>query len=105
CTVVVAIPLTSDAKFSFSTTVEVPKAADRSVFVNVPPGTSALSFSGASSDGPVRLNAVSPDRDYLYACVYPPTTAPCAVGKPSAGVWEINVSNTDMTYDEAAAKP
>ncbi len=105
CTVVASTALTSDAKFSFTTTVEVPKAADRSVFVSVPPGTSALSFSGSTPDGPVRLTAVSPDRDYLYACVYPPTSAPCAVGRPLPGVWEINLSNTDMTYDEAASRP
>lgn len=108
CTVVAALPLNASNTFSASTTIAVPKPSDRSVFVDVPPGTAALQFAAASADGPVRLDLVSPERDYLYACPTPPTSAPCAMARPSPGVWEINVANNDMTFDEAvtrAAKP
>jgi len=85
--------------------MSVPKPSDRSVFVDVPAGAAALSFAAASAAGPVRLSLISPEREELYVCVYPPTTAPCAIARPSAGVSEINVANNDMTFDEAVVDP
>ena len=106
-TVVAAIPLAANG-YSATTTVSVARPADRGVFVVVPPNAAALALNTTSKDGPLRLSLVSPEREQLYPCGFPPTSAPCAIARPTPGVWEINVANNDMTYDEAiveAAKP
>lgn len=114
CTIIASFPLTTENKYSVTTTVKVPKPSDRSVFVDVPPGTRALSFSATSPTGPVRLSLISSDRHQLFVCPFTPgsfapSAAPCAVANPSPGVWEINLANNDaMTYDETvteATKP
>ena len=107
-TIIAALPLDSQNGFSATATISVARPADRGVFVMVPPNTAALAFSTTSKEGPLRLSLVSPERDQLYPCGFPPTSAPCAIARPTPGVWEINVANNDMTYDEAiveAAKP
>lgn len=107
-TIVAALPLEAQHGYSATATVSVARPADRGVFVTVPPNASALAFSATSRDGPLRLSLVSPERDQLYPCGYLATSAPCAIARPTPGVWEINLANNDMTYDESvvgASKP
>ncbi len=107
-TVVAALPLDAGTRHSATATLTVARPADGSLFVTVPPNAAALAFGAGSKEGPLRLTVVSPEREQLYPCPYPPTAAPCAVARPTPGVWEINVANNDMTYDESvvdAAKP
>lgn len=111
CTIIAALPLSADNKYTVSTTVELPKPSDRGVFVAVPAGTRALSFAGLSATGPLRMTLISPDRQQYYACMFTPgtfapTAAPCALADPAAGVWEINLAHNDaMTFDETATEP
>jgi hypothetical protein len=108
-TIVASVPLAAATGYTASTTITLPKPSDRGVFVDVPTGTAALSFSATSPDGSSRLSLVSPDRNTLYPCSFAPTSGPCAVPNPTPGVWEINVANNEFfTFDEtvtAAPKP
>jgi len=102
-TIVASLPLSAANGYTASTKVMLPKPSDRGVFVDVPAGTSALSFSATSPEGPSRLSLVSPDRNTLYPCSFAPSTGPCAVPNPTPGVWEINVANNEFfTFDETA---
>lgn len=102
CTIVAATPLSAANGFAATTTVSVPKARDRSVFVDVPAGASALTFQAPVA---IRFAAVSPTRDYTYPCSYGPATAPCAIPNPEPGVWEINVANNDFSAISDGAAP
>ena len=110
CAIVAALPLHEGNGFSVSTKVSVPRASDRGVFVNVPPGAGALALSVASRSGPVRITLVSPYRQNLLPCVGPsainlsaPPAPRCAIARPAPGVWEINLWDGDLTYGHAGA--
>jgi hypothetical protein len=104
--IVVPYRFTADNGYSVKTDVTPPRPGDLGVFVDVPPGTAALTFSGSAPN--VRLSLIGPDKDALYPCSYEPDaeTKPCAVSRPQAGVWEINVdSKIEFKYDPEAPIP
>ncbi|HEV8150818.1 MAG TPA: S8 family serine peptidase, partial [Gemmatimonadales bacterium] len=91
----VVAPLQFGPGHTLSAELSVPRPGDRPVFVLVPAGVSALSFSAAGEDTTVRLTAISPERADLYPCSFTaPASQPCVVANPEPGVWEINAAIT-----------
>jgi hypothetical protein len=105
-TIVVPYRFTSENGYSVKAEVTPPRPGDLGVFVDVPPGTAALTFSASSAD--FNLSLIGPDKDALYPC--PPESSgganTCSVSRPQPGVWEINVdSKIKWTYDPETPIP
>jgi hypothetical protein len=104
--IVVPYRFTADTSYSVKAEVTPPRPGDLGVFVEVPPGTAALTFSASAPN--VSLSLIGPDKDALYPCSYEPAAAtkPCSVSRPQPGVWEINVdSKIEWTYDPETPIP
>jgi hypothetical protein len=104
--IVVPYRFTADNGYSVKADVTPPRPGDLGVFVDVPPGTAALTFSASAPN--VSLSLIGPDKDALYPCSYEPgaATKPCSVSRPQPGVWEINVdSKIEWTYDPETPIP
>jgi hypothetical protein len=98
-TVVVPHKLTAANNYTVTTTVDVPVMMDRSLFVDVPSGTAVLQFSGNGEGEVISLSAVSPEREIIRACPFPPRPGqPCIIENPIPGVWEINASMSDPAW-------
>jgi hypothetical protein len=105
-TIVVPYRFGSDKGYTVKAEVTPPLPGDTSVFVDVPPGAAALTFSVSAPTA--SLTVVSPDREGLYPCSYVKfdQEMPCSVARPSSGVWEINVnSNVGRVFDPEAPVP
>jgi hypothetical protein len=104
--IVVPYRFTADNGYSVKAEVTPPRPGDLGVFVEVPPGTAALTFSASAPN--VSLSLIGPDKDALYPCSFEPAAAtkPCSVSRPQPGVWEINVdSKIEWTYDPETPIP
>jgi hypothetical protein len=104
--IVVPYRFTTVNGYSVKAEVTPPRPGDLGVFVEVPPGTAALTFSASAPN--VSLSLIGPDKDALYPCSYEPgaATKPCSVSRPQPGVWEINVdSKIEWTYDPETPIP
>jgi hypothetical protein len=104
--IVVPYRFTTDNGYSVKAEVTPARPGDVGVFVEVPPGTAALTF--APSSPGFNLSAIGPDKDAVYPCPFEPggSTKPCSIARPQPGVWEINVDcRVDFTYDPATPIP
>ena len=104
--IVVPYRFTADNGYSVKADMTPPRPGDVGVFVDVPRGTAALTFSASAPN--VSLSLIGPDKDGLYPCSYEPAAAtkPCSVSRPQPGVWEINVdSKIEWTYDPETPVP
>ncbi len=95
--VVAPLEFTAANKYVINTEVTVPRPGDRGVFVEVPTGAAALTFSATTTDGTVRLSAISPSREQMF--LNPPPGQGYAVAHPEAGVWEVNVCMNSEARD------
>ena len=104
--IVVPYRFTADNGYSVKAEVTPPRPGDLGVFIEVPPGTAALTFSASSPD--FNLSLIGPDKDAVYPCSFEPegSTKPCSVARPQSGVWEINVdSKIKWAYDPETPVP
>jgi hypothetical protein len=98
--IVVPYHFTAANGYSVKAEVTPPMPGDVGVFVDVPPGVAALTFSPSSPN--FRLSLIGPDKDAHYPCPVEPegSTKPCSLANPQPGVWEINVDSAiKWTYD------
>ncbi|MPY88997.1 MAG: S8 family serine peptidase [Luteitalea sp.] len=96
-TVIAALRFPAESGYTAKADVQVPRPGDLGVFVDVPPGATALSISTAATDGAVRLGLISPYRESIFLCAVDirsvPATQTCSIPHPTPGVWEINLWN------------
>ncbi len=92
-TVVGALKFMPENNYVIHTEVTVPRPGDRGVFVYVPEGASALTFTGASTAS-FRWDMISPSREYTYGAGTTTT-----IERPEAGVWELNVCMNEEARD------
>jgi len=83
-TVVAPFRFTAENDYTIITEISMPLPDDRGIFVDIPPGTAALSF---SANGKVSLHPISPSRAAGGWTVEPAGI----VGNPESGIWEINI--------------
>lgn len=104
--IVVPYRFTADNGYSVKAEVTPPMPGDQGVFVEVPPGTAALTFSASSPN--FNLSLIGPDKDALYPCPLESAGGAntCSVSRPQSGVWEINVdSKIKWAYDPETPNP
>jgi hypothetical protein len=88
-TIVAPLEFTAENKYTVDYEVTVPRPGDRPVFVEVPPGAGALSFSATTAEGVIQASAITPGREDLY--LMPAAGHPYTMASPEPGVWELNV--------------
>lgn len=104
--IVVPYRFTADNGYAVKAEVTPARPGDLGVFVEVPPGTAALTF--APSGPGFTLSAIGPDKDAVYPCPFEPggSAKPCSIERPQPGVWEINVDcRVEFSYDPATPIP
>ncbi|MEO8430654.1 MAG: S8 family serine peptidase [Acidobacteriota bacterium] len=107
-TIVVPHRFTAANGYRIETEITPPVPGDAPVFVDIPPGTNAVTI-GASSPA-VSLSMIGPDKDALYPCAFelePQSPPQCSVAMPQPGVWEINVATSGIArrFDPQAINP
>jgi hypothetical protein len=106
--IVVPYRLKPEEGYTVKADVTPPLPGDLPFFLDVPPGTAALSFTASSPA--IYPTVIGPDKDSQYVCPFdahfekPPK---CAVSRPQPGVWEINLSNSRVArnFDPEATFP
>jgi hypothetical protein len=106
--IVVPYLLKPEGAYTVQAEVTPPLPGDLPFFVDVPPGTAALSFSASSPA--IYPTVIGPDKDSQYVCAFDAhfeKSPKCAVTNPQPGVWEINLSNSRVArnFDPEASFP
>lgn len=107
-TIVVPHRFTAANGYRIETEITPPVPGDAPVFVEIPPGTNAVTI-GASSPA-ASLSMIGPDKDAVYPCAFelePHSPPQCSLARPQPGVWEINVATNFVArrFDPEAANP
>jgi hypothetical protein len=108
-TVVTPEPLNARNGFTVEKTVEIPRPGMKSLFFQVPEGTTALKIDMSRQDREVSMSVVRPDTRQQRGETITPTggrTTTQVVSDPMPGMWEIRLSDLSdtRTFDWEQAK-